>query len=187
MRRTLVSSSFRSIAVPPALGVPIFCLGVFVLAGSAGAEGPKVQHSGDQLPTHRIADPKAAEIDAGNLLASELFWPYLVVLEKEYEPEGAQATTASWLEGGSGPRAGERRARAHRLRTGRDHEVPIAATNLVAAANAVRLGETKKNAPNFTWAMGRPHPRRAARLAQGLRHGERHAAARFSHRVRGSR
>ncbi len=90
---------------------------------------------------------------AENLLESEEFWPYHVELERSWTPPGGTRPIKAGspnvlirvLEGGL--------ARVHFNRDG-IHTVPVAKTDLVEQANAIRLGRDEKIAPNFVVAIG---------------------------------
>ncbi len=87
-----------------------------------------------------------AVVTEQNLLASERFWPYHVALTQPFEslPSGTRGVLIRLETAG-----------VARIDFGRDglFEVPVAATDLVAAANRVRRGETHKQAPNFVFAI----------------------------------
>jgi hypothetical protein len=104
------------------------------------------------MPEHRAAAPSAAEVTAGNLLESERFWPYHVELLQPLERAGAEALPR----GTSGVLIRVQKAGIARIDFGRDGrlDVPVAATDIVARANQIRLGEREKSAPHFVYAMG---------------------------------
>jgi hypothetical protein len=99
------------------------------------------------------ADPDAAAVTAESLLASERFWPYHAKLTEAWTPPGASRAIGANVRGvlvrvEEGGRA--------RVDFGRDgvHVVPVEATDLVAEANRVRLGQRTKAAPNYVLAIG---------------------------------
>jgi hypothetical protein len=99
------------------------------------------------------ADPSAPLVTHENLLASEHFWPYQVELKEAWQPEGRSKPLAA------GTLAVLVRVEASglaRIDFGRDGrlEVPIARTDLIERANAIRTGKRAKIAPNFSHAIG---------------------------------
>lgn len=99
-----------------------------------------------KLPEYHASDASAPAVDEANLLASERFWPYQTALTKPWQslPAGALGVLIRIESGGRA-----------RIDFGRDGlaAVPVSATDLVARANAIRRGETKKDAPNFLYAI----------------------------------
>lgn len=154
LRPLRVLAIFLAIAVPPL---------------AARAEAP-----GTELSAHRAADPSAPAVTAANLLASERFWPYQVSLASAWKPvERADALP----EGTVGVLVRAEEGGIARVDFGRDgiFDVPVAATDLVARANEVRLGARDKMAPNFVLAIGprlldaasgEPRPVRAEEFSQ---------------------
>lgn len=102
-----------------------------VAAGSAVGCAPRVAESPDA----------AVAVTQANLLASERFWPYQVGLARD----GSLGVLIRVEEGAIA-----------RIDFGRDgrRELPVAETDLVERANAVRLGQIEKLAPNLTLAIG---------------------------------
>jgi hypothetical protein len=104
------------------------------------------------MPEHRAADPQAAEVTEQNLLESERSWPYHVELVQPLERAGSGALPS----GTSGVLIRVQKGGVARIDFGRDGrlDVPVAATDIVARANQIRLGEREKSAPHFVYAMG---------------------------------
>jgi hypothetical protein len=111
------------------------------------------QSPGSELPVHVAKDASAPEVNAANLLANERFWPYQVALAKAWKPAGSAEALAA---GAVGVLIRVEASGEARVDFGRDglFDVPVAATDLVARANQVRLGTLEKMAPNFVLAIG---------------------------------
>jgi hypothetical protein len=125
-----------------------FQLAVLLLAiraAGAGAEGA--------LPAHNAADPKAPVVAPANLLSSERFWPYQTSLTRAWKPDGSERTLAPGI---PGVLIRVEPGGIARIDFGRDglHAVPVAETDVIERANAVRRGELRKLAPNFVLAIG---------------------------------
>lgn len=121
-------------------------------ASPAGAAPPS-SSSAEELPEHLAADAGAPIVTSANLLRGERFWPYHVVLERPWTAPGVGSPIPAGTRGVvvrviSGERA--------RLDFGRHgvHDMPIADTDLLARANAIRTGTAKKFLPLFVEAIG---------------------------------
>jgi len=126
------------------------------LPGSARADSAVQAATGSDF-VYRAADPSAPPVTRANLLENERFWPYQVQMVRA--PAGGSAGGT----GGKGPPLGPKgvlvRIQAGgtaRIDFGRDgiYEVPVEDTDIVARANAVRLGQIEKFGPNFVLAIG---------------------------------
>lgn len=132
----------------------LFVLGSALVVGavavSAGAASP--QRSGD-LPEYHPEEPDAPAVTEESLLENDGFWPYRVALTRDWAPA---VDEDSLSEGVIGVLVRVEPGGTARIDFGRDgvHEVPIGATDVVERANAVRLGERDKLAPNFVHAIG---------------------------------
>jgi hypothetical protein len=124
----------------------------FVLLASLplGGSSRSAEESGGprELPAYQVSDPQAARITAANLLANDRFWPYQVALVEAWRPEPRQRPLPADI---AGVLIRVEASGAARIDFGRDglHTVPLEATDLLARANAVRLGEAEKSAPNL--------------------------------------
>lgn len=105
------------------------------------------------LPEFSAADPSAAVVSDANVMQSERFWPYMVALTEAWRIAAENRTLRVGTEGVVVRVVDRERVR---LDLGRDGlvEVPVAATDLIARANAIRTGAARKDAPNLTWAIG---------------------------------
>jgi len=94
-----------------------------------------------------------AIVTQANLLASERHWPYQVALIEPWRPAGRAQPLAK---GSRGVLIRVEASGEARIDFGRDgqHDVPVRATDLLANANRIRLGEIVKMAPNFALAIG---------------------------------
>ena len=116
------------------------------LAAPIAAE--KVEDAGSLAP-YIVKDVSAPQVTAENLIRNERLWPYQVALTKRdlsaQVPTGVDGVLIRVEEN-------------HRVRIdfGRDgvHTVPVAITDVVQRANALRLGEATKIAPNLVLAIG---------------------------------
>jgi hypothetical protein len=89
-----------------------------------------------------------------NLLESERFWPYHVALVEAWTPRGVERALAK---GTRGVLIRVEASGLARVDFGRDglYEVPVAKTDLIAAANRIREGAgEEKNFPNLVLAIG---------------------------------
>jgi len=134
--------------------LPLRDLAAALLAATALAS-PAASMDANQitdLPEHDVADPQAPPVEAGNLLANERFWPYRVALTREWKPAGAEKPLAAKT---TGVLVRVESTGLARIDFGRHglFAVPPDATDLVAQANAIRLGKEKKKAPNFLLAI----------------------------------
>jgi hypothetical protein len=104
-------------------------------------------HMTGKLPEYHVANTAAPALTEGSLVQNELFWPYQTVLTRP---------SKSLPAGSLGVLIRVESERAARVDFGRDglYDVPIAATDLVERANAIRLGKAEKLAPNFLLAIG---------------------------------
>ena len=106
--------------------------------------------------TYSVAEPEAPVVTVDNLLESDRFWPYHVMLTKSFAPHGKHGAGQSLP---AGIRAVlirvDESAATLRLDFGRDgvQEVPVGATDFLDRANAVRLGKETKVAPNFVYLL----------------------------------
>jgi hypothetical protein len=129
---------------------------LLALTASAALAFAAVSTPGDGgLPaTYSVRDPAAPPVTAANVMASERFWPYQVALTEDAsvgEPARVlrRGTTGVLLR--AEPAGG-----GARMDFGRDGlwTLPLAQTDLLARANAIRLGTETKAAPNFVLALG---------------------------------
>lgn len=122
-------------------------LALLVFASPIRAAGPP----DFATSSYGAADAQASPVSEANLLASERFWPYHVELTKPAAP-GGRALQA----GTRGVLIRVEPLGLARIDFGRDgvQRVPVTATDLVAEANRVRLGELDKIAQNFVLAVG---------------------------------
>src|SRR5262245_33793509 len=114
------------------------------------AQGP-AKASAASKPGAKRAD--AGEVTAKNLLESERYWPYHVVTVQPWKPMDAEKPLAK---GTRGVLIRVEPSGLARIDFGRNgiYEVPVSATDLIAAANQVRRGKTEKDFPNFVLAIG---------------------------------
>lgn len=99
------------------------------------------------LPEYHVADAAAPLVTERNLVEGERFWPYQTALTRKWE---------SLLPGSLGVLIRLESKDVARIDFGRDglHEIPVGATDLVARANAIRVGKAEKSAPNLLFAIG---------------------------------
>jgi hypothetical protein len=118
-------------------------LATSVRAGDAASEGFM---TGD-VPEYHAADTSAPAVSAKNLVESERFWPYQTALTRAWQ---------SLPTGSVGVLIRVESADTARIDFGRDGrwQVPVGATDLLERANAIRLGQSEKAAPNLLWAIG---------------------------------
>ena len=112
------------------------------------ADNPETDgHMTGKIPAYQVANAKAPAVTEASLVENELFWPYQTALAKPWKSLGR---------GSLGVLIRVANARDARIDFGRDglHDVPISATDLVERANAIRLGQAEKLAPNFLLAIG---------------------------------
>jgi hypothetical protein len=131
-----------------------------------------------QPPKFDAADPAAPRITEANVFENERFWPYQVELTKPFTPAGRKAP----LEAGTlAVLVRLERPGVARIDFGRDGraEVPVGATDIVARADRIRLGEEQKIAPNLVFAIGTRLVDSAAPSIQGLDLGPVYAAKAF--------
>jgi hypothetical protein len=108
--------------------------------------------AGANLPAWRVADADASAVTEANLLASERFWPYQASLSGGVKLPGS---TRELPPGTLGVVIRIEPGARVRIDFGRDGlaTLPVAATDVVARANAVRTGAAEKTAPNLTYAI----------------------------------
>lgn len=116
-------------------------------------------------PSFDASDPTAAVVTAENLLESERFWPYQILLVESWTPPNRETPLPA------GTRAVLVRVEESglvRADFGRDgvFELAAASTDVVARANQVRLATLPKTAPNFVLAVG---PRLTDTAYDGIR------------------
>jgi len=105
------------------------------------------------LPAFSAADPGAPAVSEADLMANERFWPYTVSLTSDWQVPAGERTLRAGTKGVLvRVEAGDR----VRVDLGREGvvTVPVGHTDVVARANAIRAGESRKDAPNLTWAIG---------------------------------
>lgn len=124
----------------------VIALALAALPHAVRAEPPAAAVP-DGLPLYEAEDFAAPAVTDRNAIASERFWPYQVSLTTTWRslPPGTSGVLIRVDEPG-----------VARIDFGRDglFDVPLAATDLVARANDVRLGRLDKMAPNFVLAIG---------------------------------
>jgi hypothetical protein len=126
------------------------CAALAARAAHAGSRD--IAANAEPLPPHVVEDSTAPWVSEGNLLPSERFWPYQVELT---EPFAAGGTGRTIPAGTSGILIRVESSGAARIDFGRDglFTVAVKSTDLLQRANAIRLGEVKKTAPNLTYAI----------------------------------
>jgi hypothetical protein len=109
--------------------------------------------AGQDLAPYAVARPEAEPITSATLFESDPFWPTLVTLREPFRPFAATGELAAGL---SGVLVRVETEALARVDFGSDGvlDVPVAKTDLVEAANAVRRGELAKTAPNFALMIG---------------------------------
>lgn len=105
-------------------------------------------------PPVRAEPPAGNAVRAKNLLAHDRYWPYRVALVQDWKPTGKEQPLRKGTRGILIRVERSERARIDFGRLGL-YDVPIPATDLVANANRIRLGELSKPGPNFLVAIGR--------------------------------
>jgi len=141
------------------MGAPVpragFWLALVLIAQWTGVVplGAASAQLGVEVPPYSAAQPDAPPVTRGNLLQSERFWPYRVQL---IEPWSAGEGTSSIPKGVLGVLVRVEGEGVARIDFGREgiHDVLVEATDLVARANRIRLGESDKLAPNFVHKIG---------------------------------
>jgi hypothetical protein len=109
--------------------------------------------SAEEPPYHVAADPSAPAVTRASVGASERFWPYQIELVEPWQPAGqAEPLPAGTL----AVLVRIEDSGLARVDFGRDglFEVPVEKTDLLARANAVRLGAEQKLAPNLVHSIG---------------------------------
>lgn len=132
---------------------PLLLLAVLVLAATPCAAPAPASASGNDLPPHVVADPTAEEVVGSNLMEGERFWPDQVALLAPWAPPGRERAIDSRF---PGVLVRVLDGRSARIDFGRDgvHTVPIAKTDLLNRANAIRRGDAEKPAANFVFMIG---------------------------------
>ena len=100
---------------------------------------------------YRAADPNAPPVTVERLAESERFWPHQVQLTRDWKPEDWDGAFG-WGLGVLVRVDPVRGLRVDFSRFGK-HWVPIEATDVVARAEAIRLGSQHKYAPNLVLAL----------------------------------
>ncbi len=115
--------------------------------------GKPSMHETQPPPAHVAMDPGAPVVTAKNVLESERFWPYRVFLVSPWQPPGEGVQ--SLKRGHFGVLIRVEESGNPRIDFGMrgKYEVPIAKTDLLTRANAIRLGTEGKDAPNFVYAI----------------------------------
>ncbi|MGB0619026.1 MAG: hypothetical protein ACPGVZ_06085 [Myxococcota bacterium] len=101
---------------------------------------------------YHAADPTAAPVTLENLVASERFWPHQVQLVEDWKPDGFVGDFG-WGMGVVIEVDAASRVRVDFSRFGK-HWIPASVTDIIARANAIRLGESVKFKPNLVLALG---------------------------------
>jgi hypothetical protein len=104
-------------------------------------------------PEARAAAPGDAPVTANNLPTSERYWPYRVALIQDWKAPGKEQPLRKGTRGVLIRVESSERARIDFGRWGL-YDVPVAATDLLANADRIRLGKLDKSGPNFVLAIG---------------------------------
>lgn len=104
------------------------------------------------LPEHDASDPGAAPVTADGLEQASRFWPFRVAVREAWTAPGTTKTIRPEL---PGVLVRVEPGGFARIDFGRDgvHWVPVAETDLLERANAIRLGSEPKTAPNFLYMV----------------------------------
>ena len=148
--------------VPRTLLLPLLSLSALSFQALACGEpaGPVVPPAVDARPAPRSTTlpppvehaPDPDPVTAENLYEKERYWPYRVSLVESFQPAGGEKLVQRnrigvliRVEPSGNPR----------IDFGHfgNWEVPVEKTDVVEQANRVRLGEERKDAPNFTYAI----------------------------------
>jgi hypothetical protein len=126
------------------------CAALAARAAYAGSHD--VAATAKPLPPYVVEDSTAPLVSEANLLLSERFWPYQVELTEPFVVGRAEGTIPA---GASGILIRVEASGTARIDFGRDglFSVPVKSTDLLQRANAIRLGEAMKTAPNLTYAI----------------------------------
>lgn len=100
---------------------------------------------------YRAAQPDAPLVTVANLHASERFWPHQIQLTSDWKPEGWEGEFG-WGMGVLIRVSEDRRLRVDFSRFGK-HWIPVEATDVLERANAIRVGDGHKYAPNLVLAL----------------------------------
>lgn len=92
-------------------------------------------------------------VTEANVYDHESYWPNIVALVEEWQPDGAEKPLRPRYRGALIRVERDGRVRIDFGRHGR-YDVPIEKTDLVRSANEVRLGTRHKAAPNFVLQVG---------------------------------
>jgi hypothetical protein len=133
-------------SIAPLLALTVAATLVFAAGSTPGDGGLPANYS--------VRDPAAPPVTAANVMASERFWPYQIALMEDVsvgEPARILRRGATGVLLRAEPAGG-----GARIDFGRDGlwTLPLAQTDLLAQANAIRLGTETKAAPNFVLALG---------------------------------
>lgn len=134
----------------PSTRAALLVLLAVAFAPAAWAADPAALNS---MPDYHAADPSAPEVTAANLLANERFWPYYVELTQAFTfPDGSR-TLEPPLRGVLIRVNANGTVRVDFGRHGM-RDLPMAKTDVVAAANRTRAGDELKVGPNLAYAIG---------------------------------
>jgi hypothetical protein len=106
----------------------------------------------ESIAALRIGDAADDRVDLDNLYANEAYWPYQIQLTREWKPAGREGDFA-WGLGVLLRVDPDQRLRVDFGHHGK-HWVPAEATDVLARANALREGATRKLGPNLVTAIG---------------------------------
>lgn len=126
----------------------------WILSLAAQSLPAVVRAAGDDhaLSPYVVADPSAPLVTLARALDSERFWPERVALTRDWTaPSGARLAAGS-----SGVLIRVEPGGSARVDYGRDglFTLPLALTDFLARANALRSGAATKLAPNLSLALG---------------------------------
>lgn len=136
--------------------LPVLVLLASVGLGCPAAESPSNGRSDRTTESAAPLEVPRSATDAlvaADLMASELYWPNIVALVEPFTPEDRAQPLKRGYRGAMIRLTPEGLVRIDFGRHGR-HEVPVAATDLLERANAVRAGDLHKVAPNFLAHFG---------------------------------
>ena len=131
---------------------------VSLLQGACAPSTPRIDLAGP-APSERVsgglyqaADPSASEITLENLSRNERFWPHQIQLVSAWKPLGWEGDFG-WGMGVVIEVDTASRVRVDFSRFGK-HWIPAVETDIVARANAIRVGTAVKFKPNLVLALG---------------------------------